>query len=50
MGNSDSGVRVKPGADSIFGLFGVGVGIRVNLFLTTGVGAGVGVYLVGFYR
>ncbi len=43
MGDSDSGVGVKPGADSIFGLFGVGVGIGVNFFFTTGVGVGIGV-------
>ena len=41
MGDSDSGVVVKPGADPIFGLFGVGVEIGVNLFLTTGVGVRV---------
>ncbi len=43
MGDSDSGVGVRPGADSNFGQFGVGVGIGVNSFFTTGVGTGVGV-------
>ena len=43
MGDSDSRFGVKPGADSVFGTFGVGVGIGVNNFFTTGVGAGVGV-------
>ena len=43
MGDSDSGVGVKPGVDSSFGIFGVGVGIGVNIFFTTGVGARVGV-------
>ncbi len=33
MGGSDSGVGVMPGANSTFGLFGVGVG--VNIFFTT---------------
>ena len=32
MGDSDSGVGVKPGADSNFDQFGVGVGIGVNSF------------------
>ncbi len=43
MGDSDSGVGVKPGVDSIFWLTIVGVGTGVNFFLTTGVGIGVGV-------
>ncbi len=43
MCDSDSGLGVKPGVDSISWLTGVRVGTGVNFFLTTGVWTGVGV-------
>ncbi len=46
MGDSDSRVGVNPGADSIFGLFGVRVGIGVNFFFTNGVGDRIGVNMM----
>ncbi len=43
MGDSNSGVGVMAGIDSIFCKFGVGVGTGDKHFLITGVGTGVGV-------
>ena len=41
MGDSDSGVGVMPGVDSIFCKFGVGVGTGVKHFVIAGVRTGV---------
>ena len=46
--DSDSGVGVRPGVNSNFVQYRVGVGI--NSFLTTGVGAGVGVNTLSWSR
>ena len=43
MGDSNSGVGVMPGVDSIFRQLGVGFGTGVKYFFMTGVGTGVGV-------
>ncbi len=50
MGDSDSGVGVMPGVNSIFWQFGVGVGTGVKYFFMTGVGTGVRVKPLAWSR